>query len=137
MTVGPMHVHHSYRALRDAGAAGPTPVTPECTRDQAAELAVQLDRLTAHLAGMEASARAAMPPADRVYNWAPFSMDTGLTEAQEDFVDRWSPQDVLNHCRAQRELIAVLKFWLLTHDSRTDLELAVALVSTSTDGLPT
>lgn len=136
MTVGPTHVHPSYRALEDDVASDAGPLTIVTNRDQAAEFAFQLTKLATHLDCLEASARAALPQADRVYNWAPFSMDTGLTEAQEDFVDRWSPQDVLNHCRGQRELMKVLQSWLLTHTDPRDLGLALTVIITVTDGLP-
>lgn len=136
MTIGPMHVHHSYRALKDEVSPDSAPLTVVTTRDQAAELASQLTKLATHLDGLESLARAALPQAERVYNWAPFSLDTGLTPAQEDFVDRWSPEDVLNYCRSQRELVKVLQSWLLTHAGPADLELALALVCTCTNGLP-
>lgn len=136
MTAGPTHVHHSFRALVDEVDANSGLLTIVTTRDQSAELTFQLTKLATHLDGLETSARAALPQAERVYNWAPFSLDTGLTAAQEDFVDRWSPQDVLNHCRGQRELVKVLQSWLLTHTGPADLELALALVCTTTDGLP-
>ena len=71
------------------------------------DLDLVVDRFLAGRAATEAAARAAAPKVDRLHAWAPWSMDTGLTRAQEDFVDAWSPQRILEHCRAQRELAPV------------------------------
>ena len=32
--------------------------------------------------------------------------DSGLTEEQEDFIDYWSPQRVIDDCQAKRRLLA-------------------------------
>jgi hypothetical protein len=52
-------------------------------------------------------------------------MDTGLTRAQEDFVDAWSPQRILEHCRAQRELALLLQRWAKSHAADADLALTI------------
>jgi hypothetical protein len=84
-----------------------------------------IDRFLADLCATEAAARAAAPKVDRLHAWAPWSMDTGLTRAQEDFVDAWSPQRILEHCRAQRELALLLQRWARSHDADADLALAI------------
>ena len=84
-----------------------------------------LERFLAELDEIEATARAATPQVYRVNAWAPWSMDTGLSRAQEDFVDAWSPQRILDHCQAQRRLARLLRNWARSHPADTGLVLAV------------
>lgn len=136
MTVTPRTVLRSYRALTNGAVSDPLRPADLCSRSQLAEFTLQATRLATHLDRLEATARAAQPEADRVFGWASFSMDTGLTAAQEDFVACWSPQDVLSHCHGQRELLSRLQTWLSAHQDPEDLDLALALVRTFSDGLP-
>jgi hypothetical protein len=72
----------------------PSPVQPVVMRDRAAWiqwLLKDLDRL-------EAMAAAAQPSEVHDFGWAGLSSESGLTEAQEDFVDHWSPQRVIDDC---------------------------------------
>jgi hypothetical protein len=89
------------------------------------DLDLVVDRFLAELAVTEAAARAAAPKVDRLHAWAPWSMDTGLTRAQEDFVDAWSPQRILEHCRAQRELALLLQRLARSHGADADLVLTI------------
>jgi hypothetical protein len=103
--------------------------TPPASARAQENLDLVVDRFLAELCATEAAARAAAPRVDRLHAWAPWSMDTGLTRAQEDFVDAWSPQRVLEHCRAQRELALLLQRWAKSCGvdadvARTILELA-------------
>ena len=98
--------------------------TPSCAPAEQSLDAV-VDRLLARLCEAEAAARAAMPQVDRPNAWAPWSMDTGLTRAQEDFVDAWSPQRVLDHCRARRQLAQLLQDWARTGVVDVDVALTI------------
>ena len=51
-------------------------------------------------------AAAAEPLTPRNLGWAALPSESGLTEAQEDFIDYWSPQRVIDDCQAKRVLIA-------------------------------
>lgn len=41
-------------------------------------------------------------------------MDTGLTPAQETFVEAWSPERVLEMARTMRQLVIILQHWTRT-----------------------
>jgi hypothetical protein len=99
----------------------PTAYCPAGQRD----LDAVVDRLLAQLCETEAAARAATPQVDRLNAWAPWSMDTGLSRAQEDFVDARSPQQALDHCRAQRQLALLLQGWAKTGVVDTGLVLTI------------
>lgn len=103
--------------------------------DRRSEINVQVTRLSGHLTALEAAARSALPQSTHSFGWAAFSMDTGLTEAQEDFVTRWSPAAVLAQCRAQRRLIEVVGSWLQRHPGPDDLDLALILLCAFSDAL--
>ena len=62
-------------------------------------VSVELDRL-------EKAATAAQPISSRHRGWVSLPSDSGLSEAAEDFIDYWSPQRVLDDCRAKRWLLA-------------------------------
>jgi len=97
------------------------PVRPPGQEDLDAVVA----RFLAQLDRTEALARAADPRAGRFYGWAPWSVETGLDRAQEDFVDAWSPRRILDHCHSQRELALHLQEWVRTHLDDIDLALVV------------
>lgn len=76
-------------------------------RDRAAWiqwLLKDLDRL-------EAMAAAAQPSEVHHSGWAGLSSESGLTEAQEDLVDHWSPQRVIDDCHAKRALLVAAQTW--------------------------
>lgn len=104
--------------------------------DRRTELTLRTDRLSQQLSRLESAARAARPKSVLVFGWPSFSMDTGLTEAQEYFVSEWSPKDVMDMCAGQRQLIDLLESWLATHDDSDDLALALALISTCSKSVP-
>jgi hypothetical protein len=99
--------------------------TPPLSAAARRDLDLVVDRFLAELGATEVAARAAAPKVDRMHAWAPWSMDTGLTRAQEDFVDAWSPQRILEHCRAQRELALLLQRWAKSHAVDADLALTI------------
>jgi hypothetical protein len=99
--------------------------TPPIDRTAQQDLDLVVDRFLAQLSATEVAARAAAPQVDRLNAWAPWSMDTGLSRAQEDFVDAWSPQRILDHCRAQRELALLLQRWAKSHGADAGLVLKI------------
>jgi hypothetical protein len=60
----------------------------------------------AELDRLEKMAVVAGPTAPRNLGWASLPSESGLTEAQEDFIDYWSPQRIIDDCQAKRVLIA-------------------------------
>lgn len=64
------------------------------------------DLIDAELRRLESAADAARPTSSRHRGWVALPSDSGLTEEQEDFIDYWSPQRVLDDCQAKRRLIA-------------------------------
>ena len=99
-----------------------TPLLPDAS---APDIDAVIERFLTELDAIEAAARAATPQVYRVNAWAPWSMETGLSRAQEDFVDAWSPQRILDHCQAQRRLACLLRTWARSHPADTGLVLAV------------
>ena len=110
-------------ALRSAPIRS-APAAPQC-------LDVLVQQLLVELAEAEAGARAALPQVERVGAWAPWSMDTGLSRAQEDFVDAWSPQRVLEHCQAQRQLASLLQARARSHPGDLPFLLSVLELATT------
>lgn len=98
-----------------------------------AALTEQIRRLAAHLVGTETAARAAQAGSSHPFGWASFSLDTRLTETQEDFVSHWSLREVPSQCYAQREMVDLLRMWLLAHPDDEDLDLALAVFRTFSD----
>lgn len=93
---------------------GDNPSTPESARLSARNelrhfVDLELDRL-------EKMAAAAEPPSARNLGWAGLTSGSGLTEAQEDFVDYWSPQRVIDDCHAKRLIARALD-----HEGSEDL----------------
>jgi len=82
-----------------------------------AERSAQVRGLLEALSRREVLALAATTPLASRFRWASLGPDAGLTEAQEDFVDYWSPTRVLAECQAKRELICALDEWALTTES--------------------
>ena len=54
-------------------------------------------------------------------------MDTGLTQAQETFVEAWSPERVLDTSRTKLQLI--LQHWTRTHRDDADLDEALTILA--------
>jgi hypothetical protein len=75
--------------------AKPSPVQAVITRDRAA----WIQWLLKDLDHLEAMAAAAQPS------------ESGLTEAQEDLVDHWSPQRVIDDSHAKRALLVAAQTW--------------------------
>lgn len=137
MTTSARRAHRQLiQVLTDDGSVDPDRLTDISTLSQRAELNLQMTRLTTHLDSLEQCALAALPDPERVFCWAPFSMDTGLSEAQEDFVGRWSPRDVLNQCVGQREMVRLLRTWLTTNQDPESLDVALAMVCAFSNALP-
>lgn len=88
----------------------------------------EVRRLLEDVDGREHLAMAASVGSNRCFRWASLGPDSGLTEAQEDFVDYWSPERVLAECRTRRELICTLDEWALTAASASDLLLVDRLL---------
>lgn len=64
------------------------------------------DLMNAELDRLEKAAAGAQPTTSRHRGWVALPSDSGLTEEQEDFIDYWSPQRVLDDCQAKRHLLA-------------------------------
>lgn len=91
-----------------------------------AEFDDQVEALLLRIEAQERQALAAMPDVERLPSWPSWSLDTGLTDAQEQFVEAWSPQHVLENSRSVRNLILVLRHWVSSH--RDDIDFAEALM---------
>ena len=85
----------------------------------------QVRDLLARITQRERLARAAWPDIEQIYGWPSWSLDTGLSTAQEEFVEDWSPQQVLEICRSTRQLLLLVQTWARTH--RQDGEVTEAL----------
>ena len=59
----------------------------------------------AELDRLEKMAAAAEPPSPRNLGWAGLPSGSEVTEAQEDLIDYWSPQRIIDDCQAKRGLI--------------------------------
>lgn len=77
----------------------------------------------------ERLARSAQPDIDRLYAWPSWSMDTGLSETQERFVEAWSPERVLDAARSLRQLVMFLETWTRTHRGDSDLDEALTILA--------
>jgi hypothetical protein len=60
---------------------------------------------------LEAMAAAAQPSEVHHFDWAGLSSKSRLTEAQEDLVDHWSPQRVIDDSHAKRALLVAAQTW--------------------------
>jgi hypothetical protein len=86
-----------------------------------ADVDVQLRDLLDRISAQERMAEDALPALEDFFGWPAWSMDTGLTPAQERFVEHWSPQRVIDDSRCLRRLVGVLQGLTSTH--RGDLGL--------------
>jgi hypothetical protein len=89
----------------------------------------QVRALLLRISDAEQQATAAHQDAERVFSWPSWSMDTGLTEAQERFVEAWSPRRVLDSCRRQRRLIHELQGWTHSHPDDAGANEALTLLA--------
>jgi hypothetical protein len=99
------------RAVAPDGAAR---AATEQSRPEA-ELDGQIHRLLDRIAEQERLAEDAQSDLEDFFGWPSWSMDTGLSAAQERFVEHWSPQRVLDDFRAVRRLVRVLQQCSGTH----------------------
>ena len=80
-----------------------TPVSPDGRLS--ARIALR-HLIEAELDHLEAMAAEAQPVSRRHLGWVDLPSDSGLTEAQGNFIDYWSPQRVVADCQAKRTLLA-------------------------------
>lgn len=89
---------------------GDNPTTPLATKALLMEeRATRVRCLLNDLDRLEAMATAAQPSEMHYFGWSNLASDSGLTGEQEDFVDYWSPERVIEDCRAKRELVAAIQ----------------------------
>ena len=85
---------------------GDNPPTPVSADGRLSARVALRDLIEAELDHLEKMATRAQPISLRHLGWADLPSDSGLTEAQGDFIDYWSPQRVLADCQAKRSLLA-------------------------------
>jgi hypothetical protein len=90
----------------------------------------QVREMLARIVQVERLARAAQPDIEQIYAWPSWSLDTGLSTAQEQFVEAWSPRRVLDVCRSTRQLLLLVQAWTRTHRSDAELDEALNIVAT-------
>lgn len=90
----------------------------------------QVAALIARVTAQERLARAAQAEPMHGYRWPSWSLDTGLTAAEETFIEAWSPQRVLDAARSVRQLVLVLQHWIQTHRDDTDFDQALTILAT-------
>jgi hypothetical protein len=67
---------------------------------------------------------------EHAFAWPAWSMDTGLSPAQETFVEHWSPRRVLDASRSMRQVVRVLQHWSRTHHGDDELDEALTVLAT-------
>jgi hypothetical protein len=82
----------------------------------------QIRDLLARIAAQDRLAKDALPCSTNFFVWPAWSLDTGLTPAQEKFVEHCSPQRILNDSRSLRRLVDSLR-----HPRHENVELDEAL----------
>lgn len=113
-------------------------VEPPRTRVRPARLGSALEvevdahvrELLERIGAQERLAADAQSELEDFLGWPSWSMDTGLTPAQERFVEDWSPQQVLESSRAVRQLVRVVQRWTSTHRDDAGLDEALAVLTT-------
>jgi hypothetical protein len=96
---------------------GDNPPIPTTTPAQRAmHRATRIQGLLAELDRRESMAVAALPSTEHHFGSSHLQTDSGLTEPQEDFVDYWAPQRVIDECRVRRDLISAVLIWSETND---------------------
>lgn len=91
-------------------------VDPPPSKNVHADRLVEVRRQLQELDHRELLALSATSNGPRPFPWASLGPEAGLTEAEEDFVDYWSPELVVDECRMRRALICALDEWALTAD---------------------
>ncbi len=72
---------------------------------------VRVQSLLDAIDSREALAIASLPKTRNSLGWADIAPDSGLSEAQELFIDYWSPRRVIEQCHAERSAITVAWQW--------------------------
>jgi hypothetical protein len=85
--------------------------------------------LLARIAEQERLADEAQSDLDEYFGWPSWSMDTGLTPAQEKFVEHWSPQRVLDDLGSVRRLVGALERWSSAHEDDESLDEALTILT--------
>jgi hypothetical protein len=85
--------------------------------------------LLVRISHQERLARAARPDVEQIYEWPSWSLDTGLSTAQEEFVEAWSPQEVLDLCRSTRQLLVIVQASVGTRHDDAGLDEALRIVA--------
>ena len=98
------------------------------------EVDAQINALLARILVQERLAENAQPDPRVFLGWPSWSMETGLSQVQEQFVEHWSPQRVLDDSRRLRQLLVALQRWTTTH--RDDAGLTEALSTFATTQAP-
>ena len=88
----------------------------------------EVSDLLARILAQEQVAAAAQSDLDEFFGWPSWSMDTGLTPAQETFVEHWSPQRVLDDSRLLRQLVVILHRWSSTRGDDASLDEALTIL---------
>jgi hypothetical protein len=118
-----------------AAAAGPVPdpdVGPGAMPDRSAlevEVDTEVRDLLLRVTAQERLAQDAASDLEDFFAWPSWSMDTGLTPAQERFVEHWSPQRVLDDSRSVRQLVRLLQGWTSVRDDEAGLDEALAVLA--------
>jgi hypothetical protein len=94
------------------------------------EVNSQVHTLRARIAQQERLAHAARPDLNQIYAWPPWSLDTGLSTAQEQFVEAWSPGHVLEVCRATRQILHLMQASAKTHRDDAEVDQVLTIVAT-------
>ena len=121
---GPSEASSPHQAA-PAGVSGPRSDRSPLEVEFDAEVRDLLLRITAQ----ERLAEDADFGLELFFTWPPWSMDTGLTAAQEKFVEHWTPQRVLKDSRSVRQLVRVLQQWTRTHRDDTDLDEVLTILA--------
>lgn len=85
--------------------------------------------LFARISEQEQQAEVAQANSKKFFCWPSWSMDTGLSPAQETFVEHWSPQRVLDESRTLRELVGVLQRWSSRQGTDVDRDDLLAILT--------
>lgn len=85
---------------------GDNPSTPVSTDERVNARIALRHLIEAELDHLEKMAADAQPVSHLHLGWVDLSSDSGLTEAQGDFIDYWSPQRVVADCQAKRSLLS-------------------------------
>ena len=90
---------------------GDSPTPPTTRAMELSARSMHTHTLLEELKAREAMAAAAMPSRSHVLGWANLAPGSGLTEAQEDFVNYWAPQRVIDECQTSRKMISAVSEW--------------------------